>query len=72
MIVYDFNGYKVPVQPGKVVLVITAPEGDCVSSLPYDKKIEGQLERGIWDDSFVYKADESGVKCLGKPKGWTA
>lgn len=61
---YDFNGEKVEVKPGQSLIVVTSFEGDCASVLPDDKRIEKQIERGIWQGSFLYRVNSEGVKLL--------
>jgi hypothetical protein len=67
-VTYDFNGVEVHVASGESAIVVTSSFGDCVSVLPDTPKVNSQIDRGIWDDSFVYRiSDKDGVELVNQP-----
>lgn len=66
--VVDINGVEVRVEPGQEVYVITSQFGDCVSAFTDKAKFERGLDRGIWDESFVYKLSTGrGLELIQEP-----
>lgn len=64
----DINGVEVHVEPGQEVFVVTSPVGDCVSTFTSSDKFERGLERGAWDDAFVYRLSVAkGLELLNQP-----
>lgn len=64
----DINGVEVHVLPGQEVFVVTSPVGDCVSTFTDVQKFERGLDKGTWDDAYVYKLSVArGLELLNQP-----
>lgn len=64
----DINGVQVHVEPGQQVFVVTSPVGDCVSTFTSNERFERGLERGLWEDAFVYRLSVGrGLELLNQP-----
>jgi hypothetical protein len=65
---FDINGVEVRVEPGQEVFVVTSPFGDCVSTFTDSRKFEQSLDKGRWDESYVYKLSfAGGLELLQQP-----
>ena len=64
----DINGVEVHVPHDGEVFVVTSSVGDCVSTFEDSRLFERGLEKGTWDDAFVYKITRAkGLELLNQP-----